>query len=539
MGRLSFAGFLASVPPDVNWASEIPSPLSGAVPNFEQHLERASQRQNPASDAREDRPRESGSADNQSSLNNALQPPTSSQPQPEANGESTQSDQSEQIRPDGEQESPATAAEESDNETEETAEDQAGPETVLPTAAPPIAQAQKLAATPALLLTEESTASLGPQDDNSDQGTDKTALTKQIPPIQPPVLGDVAKTTAALPPEGARGSQAASNAAQDAAPVVDLAADLAVDEKSAKQPSTGTPAAPGLSTRGVAATENVTQELAVSDQVFQTAASSTVPTPAAEPKKVQGPHRPRQEQATDEVVPTDQTETPGFFPNLVSDGASTLPEDNSAAPSDSKTSADVAAPPEPTGISEALPNSARTEGVNLAAPKGLAIQLGPRAGARTDEVAPGASEIDRQRFVQRVVRALHNLGDAEGGQIRLRLSPPELGSIRLDVTLRGGVLAAQVEAETPQARTALLENLPALRERLAEQNIKIERFDVDLMNQSSGGLSNPFSSQDQPAQQDQSTQPRLRSATPAEAEPLVPAASVRATGAGKQLNVVV
>jgi flagellar hook-length control protein FliK len=47
-------------------------------------------------------------------------------------------------------------------------------------------------------------------------------------------------------------------------------------------------------------------------------------------------------------------------------------------------------------------------------------------------------------------------------------------------------LAARVEAETPEARTILLENLPALRERLAEQGIKLERFDVDLPRQQSG-----------------------------------------------------
>ena len=36
----------------------------------------------------------------------------------------------------------------------------------------------------------------------------------------------------------------------------------------------------------------------------------------------------------------------------------------------------------------------------------------------------------------------------------------------------------------------LLDNLPALRERLEQQDIKVARFDVDLMGQSSGGLPN-------------------------------------------------
>ena len=73
------------------------------------------------------------------------------------------------------------------------------------------------------------------------------------------------------------------------------------------------------------------------------------------------------------------------------------------------------------------------------------------------------------------------------GQIRLRLSPPELGSLKLELTVRDGVMTAHVQTETDTARTMLLDHLPALRERLAEHNVTIERFDVDLGGRSSGG----------------------------------------------------
>jgi len=97
-------------------------------------------------------------------------------------------------------------------------------------------------------------------------------------------------------------------------------------------------------------------------------------------------------------------------------------------------------------------------------------------------------QVDRVRFVQRVVRAFESAA-ADGGSVRLRLSPPELGALRLEVTLRNGVMHAHVEAETPAARNLLLDNLPALRDRLAEQNIKVEQFDVDLADQ---GTSNSW-----------------------------------------------
>jgi flagellar hook-length control protein FliK len=114
------------------------------------------------------------------------------------------------------------------------------------------------------------------------------------------------------------------------------------------------------------------------------------------------------------------------------------------------------------------------------------------------KIVPGSSEgvheVDRVRLLQRVSRAIQEIGGE--GQLRVRLSPPELGSLRLEVTVRQGIMSARIEAETPAARSILLDGLPALRERLAGQDIRVDRFDVDLMNQSprdsSKQQSNPF-----------------------------------------------
>jgi flagellar hook-length control protein FliK len=47
-------------------------------------------------------------------------------------------------------------------------------------------------------------------------------------------------------------------------------------------------------------------------------------------------------------------------------------------------------------------------------------------------------------------------------------------------------MSARLEAEHSQARQLIMEHLPALRDRLAEQGITIETFDVDLYHDSSG-----------------------------------------------------
>ncbi len=94
---------------------------------------------------------------------------------------------------------------------------------------------------------------------------------------------------------------------------------------------------------------------------------------------------------------------------------------------------------------------------------------------------PPSVPVDSARFLSRVAKAFHSAQQREGNEVRLRLSPPELGSLRLQVSVQDGVMVARMETETEAARSTLVNNLPALRERLAEQGVRIERFDIDLM----------------------------------------------------------
>ena len=110
------------------------------------------------------------------------------------------------------------------------------------------------------------------------------------------------------------------------------------------------------------------------------------------------------------------------------------------------------------------------------------------ANAGKVEGATTLTEAERVRFVHRVTNAIQSAAET-GGPIRLRLSPPELGAVRIEMTVVAGQMSVRMEAETPQARTALLDNLPVLRERLEAQDIKIAKFDVDLFGGSPGNLS--------------------------------------------------
>jgi flagellar hook-length control protein FliK len=118
-----------------------------------------------------------------------------------------------------------------------------------------------------------------------------------------------------------------------------------------------------------------------------------------------------------------------------------------------------------------------------------------------------APPVDSSRFVGRVAKAFQTAQD-RGGTLQLRLSPPELGSLRLELTVKDGVMSAALQTENANARRLLLDHLPALRDRLAEQNIRVDRFDVDVRREGTSGQADARGSQQQQFQQPDQPSPR-------------------------------
>jgi flagellar hook-length control protein FliK len=122
------------------------------------------------------------------------------------------------------------------------------------------------------------------------------------------------------------------------------------------------------------------------------------------------------------------------------------------------------------------------------------------------------------------------------------LSPPELGALRIELNVKDGVMSASLQTENANARRLLLDHLPALRDRLAEQNIRVDRFDVDVRQEGSGGQTDTRGSQQQQFQHqpDQPT-PRRQAQSQAQTRELptpertIPPQSVSDTG----LNLIV
>ena len=62
-------------------------------------------------------------------------------------------------------------------------------------------------------------------------------------------------------------------------------------------------------------------------------------------------------------------------------------------------------------------------------------------------------------------------------------------------------MVGRIEAESPAARTLLLDSLPVLREQLEKQDIRVQQFDVDLLDRQS---SNSHDLQQDPSQDNDS-----------------------------------
>ncbi|MEW4562245.1 flagellar hook-length control protein FliK [Bremerella sp. JC770] len=129
--------------------------------------------------------------------------------------------------------------------------------------------------------------------------------------------------------------------------------------------------------------------------------------------------------------------------------------------------------------SSSTPNG--TAGVNNLA---SLLQRGFQRGSLQKAESSQTPQLDPKqqiRLINRVARAVEST--PPGQSIKIRLNPSELGQLKVEIKIENGNMTAKIEAENAATRQVLLENLPQLRERLAEANINVQQFEVELMGQ--------------------------------------------------------
>ena len=119
----------------------------------------------------------------------------------------------------------------------------------------------------------------------------------------------------------------------------------------------------------------------------------------------------------------------------------------------------------------------RTTAASPTAGPSTAAVANAKTAAVKEKGVDTADKIARVRLVQRVSKAFHHLG-RDGGNVRMRLAPDALGSMTLDMRVRGGAVEASVVTDHPAAAEAIRQNLSELRTRLEQGGLRVDRLEV-------------------------------------------------------------
>lgn len=156
--------------------------------------------------------------------------------------------------------------------------------------------------------------------------------------------------------------------------------------------------------------------------------------------------------------------------------------------SPSETASQPAAVAVPAAASKSVDAARSSNAAPVDAAPSVGSTKAEPAGSQTagKATAPEASKldlVDRARLLQRVSRAFQQLG-TDGGSLKIRLHPPRLGSVGIDVNVSGKKINARIVTESEAASHALRENLHDLKNRLAEQGFQIESIEISTESES-------------------------------------------------------
>ncbi len=151
------------------------------------------------------------------------------------------------------------------------------------------------------------------------------------------------------------------------------------------------------------------------------------------------------------------------------------------------------------GVSQVI---AKPLQANMSVQEAGAALVSTSGGATTgsDASSTGATKVplapasNMEPNIARVARALQNAIQHKGGTVTLRMSPPELGMVRVDVTVKAGVVSVQFRADHESIQNLMNRELSQLRQALQRQGLTVDRLEVQNRASSS---SSSFESQNQ------------------------------------------
>ena len=104
-------------------------------------------------------------------------------------------------------------------------------------------------------------------------------------------------------------------------------------------------------------------------------------------------------------------------------------------------------------------------------------------------LAPQDAETDPRRTAAGVARGLQALSAQKGGSLIMRLDPPNLGQVRMELNMEAGRVSVLITAAGDTARSLLRDNLGVLRHALEDRGFAVERLAVESTTKTSSDAS--------------------------------------------------
>jgi flagellar hook-length control protein FliK len=243
----------------------------------------------------------------------------------------------------------------------------------------------------------------------------------------------------------------------------------------------------------------------VLSQTLPVITTATGPTPTPEPTVNPDPSPipvaptpPPTVQDQPQLQPNPTSNPPSVAP-VVEDGKATTPETGRDAQSGDSENRQ-GAPPPATGRAIQVQTGVAVQNATGQAP------LPASGGAPTGVPIATPANVDLgledapNNTSARVVRGLTAMLNQRGGVMTMRLDPPSLGQLRVQMTVARGVVTAQFQPATLEAQALLERSLATLRISLESQGLTVERLTVHAAPATTAGRE---AAEDQSQQQQQ------------------------------------
>ncbi len=136
-------------------------------------------------------------------------------------------------------------------------------------------------------------------------------------------------------------------------------------------------------------------------------------------------------------------------------------------------------------VKEALPVRSEASGRSLPAGDVRKVD-GLSSAARAAKSQPAPPDTERVEFVERLMKAARVTRFRGQSRLRMILSPPRLGSVKVDLVMKDQVMHGKLLTESVAAREAVQSQLQGLKDHLQSQGIQVGELEVGVDSDSGG-----------------------------------------------------